>query len=606
MREQIDPAIANDWFAVASIAALEKGRQKKTRLMGLDLWLARDADGTLKAWLAQEPSAPVHLREHCGCLWVCLGDAPRPMFALPEFDDPGRRFIYMGAFGVHTGGLRAIENFLDMAHFPFVHPNFLGGEPNTEVLEYAVEIDAAGELWAHDCRFIQPRGTAAASGSVDAEYTYRIVNPFTAMLYKNSADHPHRRDIIFLAVQPVEEEECIGHFSIALFDDVSTDSQITNFQQTIFGQDKPLLQDHVIKKLPLDPGFEVPTRADAASVAFRRWLRDINLHYGADWRKVDNSQGRRPVRVARKWPVAQDVVAFELQSVDDSRLPVAAAGAHLDVQLPNGLVRQYSICDPAGSDKRYVIAVKREPDSRGGSLALHDSVQPGDLLRVSLPRNNFPLDDQAAHSVLLAGGIGLTPVLAMARTLARQNRSFELHVFARSSGHLPFGMALPDEFGHRLHLHLGLNAVETQQQLQRSLEAAGAESHLYGCGPAPFMQAIGSLAATLGYATAQVHFEHFKASHPVSTEGEAFSLRLARSGLSITVRSGQTVLDAVRSLGVPLESNCEQGVCGTCQCGLIAGAAEHRDSYLSEAERRSGKTFIPCVSRASGELVLDL
>lgn len=281
MLDTIDPAVANEWIAVGTVRRLGADAPLKPRIFGREVCLTRAADGSVRAAAPAAPDAPVHVAEHCGYLWICLGAAPRPLFALPEFDEPGRRFIDMGAIGLHTGPLRVVENFLDMAHFPYVHTHYLGAEPITEVREHTVELrEDVGELWAHGCKFVQPRATAASTEASDVDYTYRVVNPYSPILYKAGGEQADHQDIIFLFVQPVDEEECIAHYGIALYDSVNSDAQITAFQHHILGQDKPILENHLFKRIPLDAKTEVPARADATSTAYRRWLRGIGLRHG--------------------------------------------------------------------------------------------------------------------------------------------------------------------------------------------------------------------------------------------------------------------------------------------------------------------------------------
>ncbi|MNF91871.1 putative methylxanthine N7-demethylase NdmC [compost metagenome] len=182
---------------------------------------------------------------------------------------------------VHVSGLRVVENFLDMAHFPYVHTGLLGAEPHTDISPYQVEIERdVDEIIATDCRIFQPLAAAAAKGGMEAHYIYRVTRPFSAILYKTSPEQPHRRDAICLFVQPLDEERCIAHVVLAYIDSTSSDRDLRLFQQTIFSQDLMILSNHRPRGLPLDPRFEVPTRADALSTAYRRWLREKGIRYG--------------------------------------------------------------------------------------------------------------------------------------------------------------------------------------------------------------------------------------------------------------------------------------------------------------------------------------
>ncbi|WP_083748978.1 2Fe-2S iron-sulfur cluster-binding protein [Pelomonas sp. KK5] len=606
-RPVIDPAIENDWFAVARCDDLQGGQVLRRRLLQREIELRRSGAAGPAASVVGDADAPCAVREHCGHLFVCLGAEPKALFALPEFDQAGRRFLYMGAIGVHTGGLRVVENFLDMAHFPFVHAHILGSEDSTEVRPYEVELDARNELWARGCRFVQPMASAASDGQADVDYVYRVVNPFSPLLYKAPAGHAGGSDIIFLFVQPTEEDRCIVHFSISLFDAASSGSEILAFQQTILGQDKPILENHVYKRLPLDARLEVPSQADAGSSTYRRWLRRIGLRWGVE-PAPDAAPEALQLVVADRRPLTDDIVAFVLRSPAGGPLPPAAPGAHLDVHLDGGLVRQYSLCN-AGSDEDdvYAIAVKREPQSRGGSRLMHEGVRVGDLLRVGMPKNNFRQDRSATRSLLLAGGIGITPLISMARALRARSQAFHLHYFCRSDAQVAFREELDRELAGQWTLHAGLTPEETRSRVDGLLHAEGPATHCYSCGPTPLMQLVETCANGQGWDAKRLHFEYFRSAGPVETGGAPFELTLARSGRSVLVPSGQSIVDVLRSIDVAVETNCEQGVCGTCLCTVVDGTPDHRDQYLSAGEKASNLQMLPCVSRSrTPSLTIDL
>jgi len=269
-----DPNMLDDWLVVGPAG----GPPRTTRLLGETLHLHTDADGTPHALLGNDA---LTVQSRYGFLWVCPSGRPaRPLFAFPEHEEPGRRLVDCGGLGVAVSGLRVIENFLDMAHFPFVHPDYLGKVPHTEVARYNVEVDAAtDEIWATDCRFWQPRASAAHDTGSEVFYKYRVMQPFSAMLYKSSS-RPDALDAIGLFLQPVDDEHVIAHTLLACFDDVSTDAELIAFQHTIFGQDKPILENHAFKRMPLEGRAETPTRGDTTSVTYRRWLRERGMRFG--------------------------------------------------------------------------------------------------------------------------------------------------------------------------------------------------------------------------------------------------------------------------------------------------------------------------------------
>jgi len=277
-----DPNMLDDWLVAGPAPMLHgtsSGAPCRVQLLGERpaAWAA--PDGTPQARLGTQPLA---IRERYGYLWICPSGHPaRPLFEFPEYEEPGRRIVDCGGIGVAASGLRVIENFLDMAHFPFVHPDYLGKVPHTEVAGYKVEVDpATGEIRATDCRFWQPKASAAHDSGSEVVYTYRVMQPFSAMLYKSSSK-PGALDAIGLFLQPLDEERVVAHTLLAYFDEVSSDAELIAFQHTIFGQDKPILESHRPQLLPLEGRLETPTRADMLSVTYRRWLRERGQQYGA-------------------------------------------------------------------------------------------------------------------------------------------------------------------------------------------------------------------------------------------------------------------------------------------------------------------------------------
>ena len=310
------------------------------------------------------------------------------------------------------------------------------------------------------------------------------------------------------------------------------------------------------------------------------------------------------VSVERKWLTADGVMALQLVPLHDA-LPTFQPGAHIDVHLPNGLVRQYSITNGPGETAHYRIGVKLEPDSRGGPLALHETVREGDVLAISEPRNNFPLRRDSVRTLLIAGGIGVTPILAMAQALAVMNLNFELHYFAQSAEHLAFTEVL-EQLDESLISHVGLSPDETGAELRQLLNGYQNAFHVYICGPGPMLEATRIIAAEAGWPDEAVHFEYFKNTTEID-DSSSFEVALARSAMTLQVPSGMTILEVLRDNGVPVPSSCEQGACGTCVVGVIEGEPDHQDVHLNTSERKAGDQIMTCVSRAkSDRLVLDL
>ena len=316
------------------------------------------------------------------------------------------------------------------------------------------------------------------------------------------------------------------------------------------------------------------------------------------------------VRVARKAQEAADICSLELTSVDGAALPPFSAGSHVDVHLPGGVVRQYSLCNDPAETHRYLIAVLRDPASRGGSAAVHDAVQEGDELQISAPKNHFALAHEARHSLLLAGGIGVTPILCMAERLAVMGAAFDMHYAARSRERTAFVDRIQGSaFAERVQFHFDDGPEAQRLDLAALLAQPQPGTHLYVCGPKGFMDAVLSTARAAGWGEQQLHWEFFSAGADTAprTGDEAFEVQLASSGRVITVAPDRTVTQALAEAGVEVLVSCEQGVCGTCLTRVLQGTPDHRDMYLTPEEQAANDQFTPCCSRAkSARLVLDL
>ncbi len=311
------------------------------------------------------------------------------------------------------------------------------------------------------------------------------------------------------------------------------------------------------------------------------------------------------VKVLRRRAEAQDIDSFVLVPSGAGELPAFSAGSHIDVHLPGGLVRPYSLCNDPLDAAHYRLGVLRDAASRGGSVAMHDLVKEGDVLSISEPRNNFPLHS-APHSVLLAGGIGITPLLCMAQRLAAEGASFEIHACNRSLARSAFVGEL-QAFGERFKLHLDDGEAAQKLDLPAVLQASPAGSRLYVCGPTGFIDFVVNTAKSQGWPADQVHLEYFGAA-PQDTSGDgSFEVRIASTGKSYTIAADQTVSAALQAHGVDILVSCEQGVCGTCITRVLEGECDHRDMYFTDEEKALNDQFTPCCSRAkSAVLVLDL
>lgn len=332
---------------------------------------------------------------------------------------------------------------------------------------------------------------------------------------------------------------------------------------------------------PAPPGLPAPHTAAVAPVA---------------------ASGRVSLTVAAKDRVADGVVRLRLAAPGGSRLPDWAPGAHIDLGLPNGITRQYSLCGDRWDPHSYEIAVLREPEGRGGSAFVHDRLSVGDMVEVGGPRNNFPLVP-ADRYLFIGGGIGITPLLPMIEQASLLGTPWSLLYGGRRLG----SMAFTDELAR-----WGDQVVLRPEDVHGLLDLAGvvdaqpAGTKVYCCGPAPLLAALESVCARLprGHLRTE-RFEAREQGAPARTT--AYEVELARSGRVLVVEPGASVLEAVANAGVPVLASCKQGVCGTCETSVLDGVPDHRDSLLDDVERSRNDCFYPCVSRAASDrLVIDL
>lgn len=310
------------------------------------------------------------------------------------------------------------------------------------------------------------------------------------------------------------------------------------------------------------------------------------------------------VRVARIDEIGRSAKSFVFEALDAS-LPTAQPGAHIDIHLPNGLIRQYSLLNGPGQTDHYAIAVKLLSDSTGGSQTLHNSIKVGDVLATSVPRNNFTLRRDATHTILIAGGIGITPLLSMARALHHSQLPFSLHYFTTDERDILFSKEL-SSMGGDVQWHTGLSIDQTRQSLQTLLNNPAEHQHIYLCGPGPMLAMSREIASNSGWSDNTIHFEYFK-NTATRNDSASFTVDLARSGLTLNVPSGETLLSVLRDNHIAVPSSCEQGACGTCKITVLNGEPDHQDVYLSDTEKARADCMISCVSRAkSKRLTLDL
>jgi vanillate monooxygenase ferredoxin subunit len=313
------------------------------------------------------------------------------------------------------------------------------------------------------------------------------------------------------------------------------------------------------------------------------------------------------LQITHKRVVAEGIVCLELRDPQRRPLPEFTAGAHIDVHISPQLTRQYSLCNAPGERERYLLGVLLEPNSRGGSAAMHQRYAEGDRITVGMPRNNFPLAP-ARRTLLFAGGIGITPMLSMAESLWRTQDDFLLTYCARSTAHAAFLDRLQSApYAANTRVHLDDGPPGQRLQMERLEQEDPAATHVYVCGPKGFIDHVCGAARARGWSEAHIHVEHFSAAPPVDSSGSvAFTVRIASTGQAFEIPADQSITTALERQGVCIPVSCEQGICGTCITRVLSGDIEHHDSYLSDAERAQGDQMTPCCSRGRGTVVLDI
>jgi phthalate 4,5-dioxygenase reductase component len=310
-----------------------------------------------------------------------------------------------------------------------------------------------------------------------------------------------------------------------------------------------------------------------------------------------------PLRVTRNDEIASGIHLLEFRDPDGKSLPEFSAGAHIAVRVPNGLLRKYSLCNDPAERERYQIAVKRESSGRGGSCSLIDGVKAGDEITVTAPVNDFALPQRAQDFLFIAGGIGVTPMLAMIRQVTAQGKRFRLFYCSRSPETTAFRDELSKaEFKDKVVIHYDEGDATRSLDLRPILAERKNREHLYCCGPRPLMEAVRAM--TDHWSSTAVHFEAFSEAETHKTGDKPFKVTLARSGDILEVPTDKTILEVLRAHGFDVPSSCETGTCGTCRTKLLAGEADHRDLVLAEYERKD--TIMICVSRArDADITID-
>lgn len=307
--------------------------------------------------------------------------------------------------------------------------------------------------------------------------------------------------------------------------------------------------------------------------------------------------------------LAQGIHEFDFRPADGETWPTAIAGSHIDVVLPNGVMRSYSLTNRPGEDNRFLIGVNRDPASRGGSSYLHEVLRVGQILQVSPPRNSFPLIESAGHSVFIAGGIGVTPLWSMAHRLSELGRSWEFHYSARNQDNAAFVdelVTLAVRTGNKVRLTFDGGINDRMLDIRALVGTCADDAHVYCCGPVPMLQAFE--VACSGRDPSTIHREYFAPAQSARADADGeFRVVLSKTQKTIVIEPKTSILDAVLNAGIDVPYSCMAGVCRACETAVISGTPDHRDLALSPQEQACGKTMLICCSRASSEeLVLDL
>ena len=324
---------------------------------------------------------------------------------------------------------------------------------------------------------------------------------------------------------------------------------------------------------------------------------------------TSSNRNKIDVRLQAVTYLAEDICSFEFVDPDGNSLPAFTAGAHIDVHLPDGLIRQYSLYNSPAETHRYAVAVLRDVNGRGGSMAMHDRLRVGDRVTLSLPRNQFALSEQATRHILLAGGIGITPLMAMIEALQADGKDFHLYYCTRSPQRTAFLANLQPliERG-QVTIHHDQGKPENALDLNRILADCPPDTHLYYCGPGGFLDAVERAAAA--WPAKHLHCERFSApaadpeAAPAAPE-TPFEVRLALSDLQFTVPPGRSVVDVLADNGIEVDVSCKEGYCGTCMTRYLDGQPEHRDTVLDDEDRQEFVMICCCRARTDC-LVLDL
>ncbi|WP_210253191.1 Rieske 2Fe-2S domain-containing protein [Beijerinckia sp. L45] len=561
-----------------------------------------------------------------GYVWVSIEEPIEDLFDIPEDRDPAFRRIFQFYDTWKTAPMRMMENSFDNAHFAFVHAGTFGNAAQPKPKSYDVIETDYGFYAASTVDIVNPPEAHEVTGDR---------NPFTQRKMENhwylpfcrrmDMEYPSGvRHIIINSATPIDDEH-IQLMQLLYRNDREEDcstAKLIAWDLKITNEDKDVLEStDPDATLDLSTKIESHMASDRPGIIMRKRLLDLLRQNGEDEIRRTPEPVRAPgksglmlrgpgatgtiqVVIDKVTREAERVVSLELVA-EKGELPPFEAGAHIDMHVATGIVRQYSLCSDPGDRSRYTIAVLLEAASRGGSQTIHDAFHVGRRVRITRPRNHFALAEAPRH-VLIAGGIGVTPLLAMAHTLQGQGADFSFHYCAHNRQTAPFLDALErGPLGNRLHVHLGAEAATPRFDAVAVLAAEPA-AHVYVCGPSRLQDGVIAAAESLQWDTSRIHREHFTAD--VDRKGDPFTVVAARSGLTVEIPADRSIAQVLAKNGIEVAVSCEQGVCGTCVTRVLEGEVDHRDLFLSEADKAGNSAITVCCSRAGkgATLVLDV
>ncbi len=566
--------------------------------------------------------------ERYGYVWVALEEPLEDLFDIPEDRDPAYRRIFQFYETWKTAPMRMMENSFDNAHFAFVHQATFGNAAQPKPKRYELVETDYGFYAASTVDILNPPEAHQVTGCTTTHTTRKMENHwYLPFCRRMDMEYPSGiRHIIINCATPIDDNT-IQLVQLLYRNDTEADcptSKLIEWDLKITNEDKEVLEStDPDATLDLSTKLEAHMPSDRPGIVMRKRLLDLLRQNDEDEIRAPVPPPRRPstgkpmlrgagakgtlqVIVQRVTRQAERVVALDLVAENGGELPPFEAGAHIDVHIATGIVRQYSLCSDPADRTRYRIAVLLEAASRGGSATIHDAFHEGRRVRITHPRNAFALDPAAPRAVLVAGGIGVTPLIAMAHALHRGGTSFALHYCAHSRATAPFLEELESgPMGNAIELYLGAGAEARRFDAARVL-AEEPDAHVYVCGPSRLQDAVVAAAEAAGWGPERIHRERFTAD--VDRKGDPFTVTAARSGITLVVPPERSIAQMLEEQGVAVPVSCEQGVCGTCVTRVLEGEVDHRDLFLTDAEKATNTRMTICCSRArAGEtLVLDI